>query len=141
MSRGTRRALTGLVGAAVLAGVALGTWRAVRAARPAGAADVAIATGAEVTRGGRVVARVRQVVRTRGRGRLPLYLAPAVGPTIDSVRLGVLVPWRRAPTAADVPPEIALVPRDSVPGLAAVARLVVTPGEPGVLVLARPGPR
>ena len=134
-----RRALTGLVSAAVLAGVALGTWRAVRAARPAG---VAAATDAEVTRGGRVVARVTQVVRTRGRGRLPLYLAPATGATIDSVRIGVLVPWLRAPAApGDTMPRIALVPRDSVPGLAAVARLVVTPGEPGVLVLAQPAPR
>jgi hypothetical protein len=94
-----------------------------------------------VTRGGRVVGRVTQVVRVRGRGRLPLYLAPATGATIDSVRIGVLVPWLRAPGAPGDTARIALVPRDSVPGLTAVARLVVTPGEPGVLVLARPAPR
>ena len=35
-------------------------------------------------------------------------------------------------------PVVALVPRDSVRGLALVGRLVVTPGEPGLLVFGRP---
>lgn len=119
------RAATLLLAAFVLGGVAFGTWRAVGRARP-----VAPATGPgmPIVRGARTVARVERVVRPRGRGRLPLYLALARDPALDSARVGLLVPWRRGDT-------LRLVRRDEVPGLPAVGRLVTTGGDPGVVVL------
>jgi hypothetical protein len=89
---------------------------------------------AAVVRGALRVAAIERVTRARGRGRLPVYLALARGPVVDSARVGVLAARLVAGTEAGTEPVIALVPRDSVAGLAPVGRLVVTPGEPGLLV-------
>jgi hypothetical protein len=85
-------------------------------------------------RGTTHVAVIERITRARGRGRLPLYLAPASGAIIDSARVGVLAARLVAGTGAGTEPVIALVPRDSVAGLPLVGRVVVTPGEPGLLV-------
>ena len=131
-ARGRRRAGV-LLAAFVLGGVAYGTWRAMARARPV---VPTASAGMPIVRGARVVARVDRVVRPRGRGRLPLYLAFARDAALDSARVGLLVPWLQA--ADDDPAgatRLALVPRDSVPGLVAVGRLVTTPGDPGVVLL------
>lgn len=125
MARRTQRAATLLLAAFVLGGVAVGTWRAVGRARPATAG---VGAGAPIVRGARVVARVERVTRPRGRGRLPLFLAYARDPALDSTRVGLLVPVWRADT-------LRLVRRDEVPGLGAVGRLVTAGGDPGVVVL------
>jgi hypothetical protein len=67
-------------------------------------------------------------------------VAPASGPVIDSARVGALAA-RLLSTAGRDEPVIALVPRDSVAGLSAVGRLVVTVGESGLLVFGAPGAR
>ncbi len=124
------RVLLGLVAAGAI-GVVFAAGRA--AVRPAGAGD-RLGAGAAVTRDGRRLAPIERVVRARGQGRLPLYLAPARGPVIDSARVGVLAARLVSGTESGTAPQIALVPRDAVAGLVLVARLVVTPGEPGLLV-------
>jgi hypothetical protein len=49
---------------------------------------------------------------------------------------------RLAPgTGSGAEPVIALVPRDAVAGLPLVGRLVVTPGEPGLMVYGAATPR
>ncbi|MDF1503621.1 hypothetical protein [Roseisolibacter sp. H3M3-2] len=96
---------------------------------------------AAVTRGGRRLAAIERVTRSRGRGRLPLYLAPAAGPVIDSARVGALAARLLPSAGGNAAPVIALVPRDSVRGQSLVGRLVVTPGEPGLLVFGAPGDR
>jgi hypothetical protein len=130
--------LTGLA-IAVVVGIMVRTVRL--AGRPQGAGDPRLGADAAVTRGGQRVAGIDRVVSARGRGRLPLYLAPARGAVIDSARVGVLAAWLLPGTEVGVEPRIALVPRDSVAGLAVVARLVVTPGEPGLLVFGARGSR
>lgn len=111
------------------------------AARPRGAGDRRLDAGAAVVRGGERVAPIERVMAARGRGRLPVYLAHARGAVIDSARVGVLAAQLVAGTETGAEPRIALVPRDSVAGLAVVARLVVTPGEPGLLVFGARGGR
>jgi hypothetical protein len=125
--------------AAALAAAALGAaaWRAGVGLRPAGGAR--LGPGAAVTRGGVRVAGIERVARGRGRGRLPLYLATASGPVVDSARVGALAARLLPSEGGD--PVIALVPRDSVAGLALVGRLVVTPGDPGLLVFGAGGAR
>ena len=118
-----------LAGAALLARVA---WQ--RGARAQAAGGEPLGPGAAVVRGPVRVAAIERVTRARGRGRLPLYLAPATGPIVDSARVGALAALLvRGPEAGNEP-VVALVPRDSVAGLPLVGRLVVTPGEPGLLV-------
>jgi hypothetical protein len=109
------------------------TWRF---ARPPGGTRAA--AGAEVRRGGARIAAIERITAARGRGRLPLYLAPATGPVVDSARVGALAARLVAGTARGGAPIVELVPRDSVAGLQLAARLVVTPGEPGLLVFAAP---
>ena len=93
-----------------------------------------LAFSAAVTRGGRRIARIERVTRARGRGRLPLYLAPARGPIVDSARVGTLAARLVTETGGGAAPQITLVPRDSVAGLTLVGRVVAVPGEPGLLV-------
>jgi hypothetical protein len=119
-----------VAGGLLTCGVA--TWRF---ARPPGGTRPG--AGAEVRRGGARLAAIERITPARGRGRLPLYLAPAAGPVIDSARVGVLAARLVAGTARDAP-VVELVPRDSVAGGRLAARLVVTPGEPGLLVFAAP---
>lgn len=129
--RTRRRLLTAavLVGAALLVRVA---WQ--RGARAQAAGGVPLGPGAAVVRGPVRIAAIERVTRARGRGRLPLYLAPATGPVVDSARIGALAALLvRAPDAGNEP-VVALVPRGEVAGLPLVGRLVVTPGEPGLLV-------
>lgn len=131
MRRSTGVALLALAG---LGGIAAAAWRAgVR-----GSPGVRLGPDAAVVRGGRRVAPIERRTPARGRGRLPLYLAPATGAAIDSARVGALAARLVDGTGAGDAPVIALVPRDSVAGLALVARLVVTPGEPGLLVFGSP---
>ncbi len=118
--------------AAVAALIARAAWTAGGRGARVGAGR--LGPGAAVTRGGVRVAAIERVVRARGRGRLPLYLAPAAGPVADSARVGALAARLEPGTAAGREPVVALVPRDSVAGLALVGRLVITPGEPGLLV-------
>lgn len=120
-----------LLRALLLAGALLVVHAAWRASAAAGGER--LGPDAALVRGARRVAAIERVSRARGRGRLPLYLAPAAGAVIDSARVGALAA-RLEPGAADADPVVALVPRDSVAGLALVGRLVVTPGEPGLLV-------
>jgi hypothetical protein len=143
--RGAERARP-RVATRVLVGVALGGVAAVVAAtarfarRPA-AAGQRLGAGAVLLRGSARVAGIERRVPARGRGRLPLYLAPARGAVVDSARIGALAARLVDGTAAGNEPVIALVPRDSVRGLALVARLVVVPGEPGLLVFGPVGSR
>lgn len=121
--------------ALALAGVAAilaASWRFGTGTRARG--DAPLGAGAAVVRGSRRVAGIERVTRARGRGRLPLYLAPATGPVVDSARVGALAARLLAGEGPDAAPVIALVPPDSVRGLPLVGRLVVTPGEPGLLV-------
>ena len=97
--------------------------------------------GAAVMRGPQRLAGIERVARSRGRGRLPLYLAPASGPVIDSARVGALAARLLPGTDGGTEPVIALVPPDSVRGQPLVGRLVVTPGEPGLLVFGTLGYR
>ena len=124
------RALVLVVGVGIVAGV----WRAARRAPPGG--DVRFDARAAVVRGPARVAGIERLIRARGRGRLPQYLAPARGAVVDSARIGLLAARLVSGAATAQAPVVALVPRDSVAGLALVARLVVTPGEPGLLVFA-----
>ena len=129
--RTTRRMLTAtvVVGATLLARVA---WQ--RGARAQTAGGDPLGPGAAVVRGPARIAAIERVTRARGRGRLPLYLAPATGPVVDSARVGALAALLVRGAEAGNEPLVALVPRDSVAGLPLVGRLVVTPGEPGLLV-------
>jgi hypothetical protein len=95
---------------------------------------VRLGPGAAVVRGAMRVAAIERITQARGRGRLPLYVALARGAVVDSARVGVLAARLVAGTERGTEPVVALVPRDSVAGLAVVGRLVVTPGEPGLLV-------
>jgi hypothetical protein len=90
--------------------------------------------GAEVRRAGARLAGIERISAARGRGRLPIYLAPFAGAVVDSARVGALAARLVPGSAAAGVPVVELVPRDSVAGLPLVARLVVTPGEPGLLV-------
>jgi hypothetical protein len=129
-----RRAPGRIVGVVALAGAALVIWMASRMGRRVqGAGGERLGPGAAVTRG--------DSLHTRGRGRLPLYLAPARGPVIDSARVGVLAARLVAGSEGGSAPVVALVRRDSVAGLALVGRLVVVPGEPGLLLFGAPGRR
>ena len=126
-----------LAGTALLARVA---WQRGASARPAGGEP--LGASAAVVRGPTRIAAIERVTRARGRGRLPLYLAPATGPVVDSARVGALAALLVRASEAGDGPVVALVPRDSVAGLPLVGRLVVTPGEPGLLVFgARTGRR
>jgi hypothetical protein len=116
--------------------VGVATWRFAASA----SAGTRLGPGAAVVRGTRRVAGIERLVRARGRGRLPSYLAPATGPVVDSARVGALAARLVAGTESGGEPLIALVPRDSVRGLPLAGRLVVTPGEPGLLVFAAAGP-
>jgi len=90
----------------------------------------AAGAGAAVVRSGQRVARIRQVADP-GPGRpQPLFLAPASGPVLDSLRAGLLAA-RLEPIAHTGTWIIAVVSPESVAGLRAAARLVLTPGEPG----------
>ena len=120
-----------IAGGALTCGVA--TWRF---GRPS--SGVRPRAGAEVRRAGVRLAGIERISPARGRGRLPIYLAPVAGPVIDSARVGVLAARLATGAAAGDAPVIELVPRDSVAGRPLVARLVVTAGEPGLLVF---GPR
>ncbi len=140
--RAGRRAAGRVVAALALAGVGaivIAAWRL--GARADGAAGTRLGPEAAVTRGARRLAAIERVGRARGRGRLPLYLAPATGATIDSARVGALAARLVPGTESGNAPAIALVPRDSVRGLAPIGRLVVTPGEPGLLVYGARGYR
>jgi hypothetical protein len=108
------------------------------AARPRGPGDRRLGAGAAVVRGGARVAPIGRVSRARGRGRLPQYLAPARGPVVDSARVGALAARLVPGTETGSAPQVELVPRDSVAGLAVVARLVVTPGRAGAPGVRRP---
>jgi hypothetical protein len=131
-----RRTIAALaIGGVAVVGVA--TWRFAAAGAPG---VTRLGPDAAVVRGTRRVAGIERVTRARGRGRLPLYLAPAAGPVVDSARVGALAARLVAGTAAGDAPVIALVPRDSVQGLPLAGRLVVTPGEPGLLVFGPAGP-
>jgi hypothetical protein len=131
----------------VLATIALGVVVAVvgatlvfaRRATPVGGGQ--LGAGAALVRGSTRLAGIERRLPPRGRGRLPTYLAPARGPAVDSARVGALTPRLVAGTEAGAEPVIALVPRDSVRGLRPLARLVVTPGEPGLLVFGVPAQR
>jgi hypothetical protein len=140
--RGERRVgawvLRGVVACGV-AGIVCGAWR--MSTRSSGAADVRLGRGAVVMRGTRRVAAIERVTPARGRGRLPLYLAPARGPVIDSARVGALVALLAPGTDVGREPVVMLVPRDSIKALVLVGRLVVTPGEPGLLVFGARGDR
>jgi hypothetical protein len=92
-------------------------------------------------RDGARLAAIERRTAGRGRGRLPVYLAPARGPAIDSARVGVLAARLAPGTGSGAEPVIALVPRDAVAGLPLVGRLVVTPGEPGLMVYGAATPR
>ena len=116
-----------IAGGALTCGVA--TWRF---GRPS--SGVRPRAGAEVRRAGVRLALIERISPARGRGRLPIYLAPVAGPVVDSARVGVLAARLAAGSAAAGAPVVELVPRDSVAGLPLVARLVVAPGEPGLLV-------
>lgn len=129
-----RATIVTLVAVGGLGAIAVATWRA---GVPA-AASTPLGPGAAVVRGEARVAPIARRTAARGRGRLPLLLAPATGPVVDSARVGVLAARLVDGTGAGPAPVVALVPRDSVAGLAPVARLVVTPGEPGLLVFGRP---
>jgi hypothetical protein len=133
MTRGGRgrAAVWGLRGLA-LAAVAVVVGLAARTGRRS--TGRRLGPGAAVTRGAARVAAIDRVAPARGRGRLALYLAPARGPVIDSARVGVLAARLVAGTERGDEPVVALVRRDSVAGLGLVGRLVVTPGEPGLLV-------
>lgn len=127
---------------AALSGVALVMRMASSmSARAEGSGGERLGAEAAVVRGGRRVAPIERVIRARGRGRLPQYLAPAAGPVIDSARVGALAARLRPGARPTSDPVVALVPRDSVAGLALVGRLVVTPGEPGLLIFGTPGGR
>jgi hypothetical protein len=130
---------TNAMRAVAAAGVLVVVWLSARMATR-GAGTVRLAPTAAVTRDGRRVAGIERVTRARGRGRLPLYLAPARGPVIDSARVGTLAARLVAGTETGTAPQVALVPRDSVGGLALVGRLVVVPGEPGLLVFGAGSP-
>ena len=130
-----RATVVTLVALGGLGAIAAAAWRA--GGRPV-AGSTPLGPGAAVVRGGTRVAAIERRTAARGRGRLPLFLAPATGPVIDSARVGVLAARLVDGTGAGPAPVVALVPRDSVAGLALVARLVVTPGEPGLLVFGRP---
>jgi hypothetical protein len=130
--RGPRAVLALLIAGGALT-CAVATWRF---GRPA--SGVRPAAGAEVRRAGVRLAEIERISPARGRGRLPIYLAPFAGPLVDSARVGALAARLVPGSAAAGVPVVELVPRDSVAGLALVARLVVTPGEPGLLVF---GPR
>jgi hypothetical protein len=108
-------------------------------ARARRASGARLGADAALVRGATRLARIERVVRARGRGRLPLYLAPASGPVVDSARVGVLAARLVPGTDLGTAPVIALVARDSVAGLAPVGRLVITPGEPGLLVFGAGG--
>ena len=132
MRRATVVSLVALAGLGLIAAAA---WRAgVRAA----AGSAPLGPGAAVVRGTMRLAPIERRIAARGRGRLPLFLAPATGAVIDSARVGVLAARLVDGTGAGPAPVVALVPRDSVAGLGLVGRLVVTPGEPGLLVFGRP---
>ena len=129
--RAPRAVIAALIaGGALTCGVA--TWRF---GRPS--SGMRPRAGAEVQRAGVRLAVIERISPARGRGRLPIYLAPVAGPVIDSARVGVLAARLSTGSAVDAP-VVELVPRDSVTGLPLVARLVVAPGEPGLLVF---GPR
>jgi hypothetical protein len=119
------------VAAVFVAAVVGAAWSLRARGRPAAAR---LGPGAAITRGGRRVAGIERRLPPRLRGRLPVYLAPAAGAVVDSARVGALAPRLLPGTETGAEPVIALVPRDSVAGLALVARLVLTPGEPGLLV-------
>jgi hypothetical protein len=122
-----------------VAGVVCGAWR--MSTRSQGVAEVRLGPGAVVMRGTRRVAAIERVTPARGRGRLPLYLAPARGAVIDSARVGALVAFLVPGTDVGRSPVVMLVPRDSIKALVLVGRLVVTPGEPGLLVFGARGDR
>ncbi len=131
-----RTALLTLVAVGGLGAIAVAAWRA--GARASRAASERLGPGAAVVRGGVRVAAIERRNAARGRGRLPLFLAPATGPVIDSARVGVLAARLVAGTGRGASPIVELVPRDAVTGLPLVGRLVVTPGEPGLLVFGSP---
>ncbi len=132
----TRSAVLTLVAVGGLGAIAAIAWRA--STRTARAASERLAPDAAVVRGGARVAAIERRNAARGRGRLPLYLAPATGPIIDSARVGALAARLVAGTGRGPSPVIELVPRDAVVGLPLAGRLVVTPGEPGLLVFGSP---
>ena len=137
-----RRAPGRVLGGVTVAGLAaivVAAWASATGSVPSG--DRRLGAGAAVTRGRTRLAGIERVSPGRGPGRLPRYLAPAQGQAIDSARVGVLAAWLLPGTASGTEPVIALVPRDSVAGLPLVARLVVTPGEAGLLVYGAAGSR
>jgi hypothetical protein len=131
-----RTTVLALVAVGGLGAIAATAWRA--STRASRAASERLAPDAAVVRGGARVATIERRNAARGRGRLPLFLAPATGPVIDSARVGALAARLVAGSGRGPSPVIALVPRDSVAGLPLVGRLVVTPGEPGLLVFGDP---
>lgn len=110
-------------------------------ARPAGrAAGTRLGPDAALVRAGVRVAAIERRTPGRGRGRLPVYLAPARGPVIDSARVGALVARLVSEGDGGTPPApvvLELVPPDAVQGLPLVGRLVVAPGESGLPVRGR----
>ncbi|MGZ8379683.1 MAG: hypothetical protein ACXWZS_09780 [Gemmatirosa sp.] len=131
-----RTTVLALVAAGGVAAIAATAWRA--STRASRAASERLGPGAAVVRAGVRVAAIERRNAARGRGRLPLFLAPATGPVIDSARVGALAARLVPGTGRGPSPVIELVPRDAVTGLPLAGRLVVTPGEPGLLVFGSP---
>lgn len=137
----TRAAPTWIVRGLTLLAVLLIVGTAWRSSVRVADAGTRLGPGAAVLRGTVRLASIERVTRGRGRGRLPIYLAPVRGPVVDSARVGALAARLTPGSELGHDPVITLVPRDSVRGLGLVGRLVVTLGEPGLLVFGGAAPR